>query len=84
MDETSQNTKSRGCRDERLRLMGLKIRSYRKQKGWTQDELAWQINSSEGKAYVSRIELGKANISVIILCRIADALEVQVRDLIDF
>lgn len=42
------------------------------------------IGSSMGKAYISRIELGKSNVSIGVLCRIADALDVQVRDLIDF
>ena len=42
------------------------------------------IGSSEGKAYISRIELGKSNISISVLYRIATALGVKVRDLIDF
>lgn len=84
MDDGNPHSADEGCRNERLRALGLNIRMYRKGKRWTQDDLAWQIGSSEGKAYVSRIERGKANVSVIILCRIADALGVQVRDLIDF
>lgn len=84
MDDKSLKPHSENCRDARLATMGLRIRMYRRRKNWTQDDLAWQINSSEGKAYISRIEHGKANISVIVLCRIADALEVSVRDLVDF
>ena len=42
------------------------------------------IGSTEGKAYISRIELGKANVSISVLHRIATALDVKVRDLIDF
>lgn len=50
----------------------------------TQDKLALMIGSSKGKAYISRIELGKSNISISVLHRIAMALDVKVRDLIDF
>ena len=42
------------------------------------------IASSEGKAYISRIEFGKSNISTSVLYRIAKALGVKVHDLIDF
>ena len=81
MDERSLAKTSNTDRDPRLKKMGVRIREYRKKKSWTQEALAYQIGSSEGKAYVSRIELGKANISVVVLCRIADALEVDVHDL---
>ena len=81
MDERSLARTSNTERDLRLKQMGGKIREYRRKKHWTQDTLAYQIGSCEGKAYVSRIELGKANISVAILCKIADALEVPVHEL---
>lgn len=49
-----------------------------------QDKLALMIGSSKGKAYISRIELGKIHISISAIHRIAMALDVEVRDLIGF
>lgn len=67
-----------------LKSLGANIREQRKKQNLSQDKLALMIGSSMGKAYISRIELGKSNVSVGVLCRIANALDVQVRDLIDF
>ncbi len=67
-----------------LKSLGSKIREQRKMQKLSQDKLALMIGSSMGKAYVSRIEQGKCNVSVGVLCRIASALDVKVRDLIDF
>ena len=62
----------------------MRIRECRLEQGLSQDRLALMIGSSEGKAYISRIELGKSNVSINVLCCIACALDVKVRDLIDF
>lgn len=67
-----------------LKSLGARIREHRKRQNLSQEKLALMIGSSMGKAYISRIELGKSNVSIGVLCRIADALDVQVRDLIDF
>lgn len=50
----------------------------------SQDKPALTIGSTKGKAYISRIELGKSNISINVLYRITKALGVKARDLIDF
>ncbi len=42
------------------------------------------IGSSAGKAYISRIERGERNVSILVLRRIATALDAQVSDLIRF
>ncbi len=66
-----------------LKQIGLNIKTYRKQKGadWTQEKLAEQagINSK----HLSGIEQGRYNISIVYLCKIADALNVSYRQLLD-
>ena len=66
-----------------LKQIGSNIKTYRKQKGagWTQEKLAEQagINSK----HLSDIERGKYNISIAYLCKIANALEVSYRQLLD-
>lgn len=70
--------------EDYLQKLGMRIRQFRLKQELTQDKLALMIGSSKGKAYISRIELGKSNISISVLHRIAMALDVKVRDLIDF
>lgn len=70
--------------DEILKMLGSRIREHRSAQNLSQDRLALMIGSSQGKAYISRIELGKCNVSVLVLYRIAKALGVKVSDLIEF
>ena len=70
--------------EDYLQKLGKKIRQLRLEQKLSQAKLASMIGSTEGKAYISRIELGKANISMSVLYRIALALDVKARDLIDF
>jgi transcriptional regulator with XRE-family HTH domain len=52
------------------------------QKGYSQEFLAEKSESDKG--YMSNIELGKANLSIIYLRQIADALECDVSELLKF
>lgn len=70
--------------EDYLQKLGMRIRKFRLEQKLSQTKLASMIGSTEGKAYISRIELGKANISISVLHRIATALDVKVRDLVDF
>lgn len=71
--------------DDPLKILGQRIRELRVRQGLSQDKLALMIgSSSKGGAYISRMELGKCNPSIKVLSRIAKALDVKVRDLIDF
>lgn len=70
--------------EEYLKSLGSKIKEHRKRQKLSQDRLALMIGSSAGKTYISRIERGEADVSVAALHRIAGALGVKVRDLIDF
>lgn len=55
--------------------LGMRITYLRKQKGWTQEELAFQANIH--KNYLCDLENGKRNPTLMILSSIADALEID-------
>ena len=62
--------------------MGARIKALRDQQGLSQRKLALMIGSNQ--THIWQIENGTVNVGLDILCRLADALEVNVRDLIDF
>ena len=62
--------------------MGGRIKALREQQGLSQRKLALMIGSNQ--THIWQIENGTVNVGLDILCRLADALEVNVRDLIDF
>lgn len=70
--------------DKRYALLGAAIRRAREDANLTQRELAGMIGQPFSNSYVYRLENGKVRVSLEQLMRIADALEVGVRDLIDF
>ncbi|MGA9115842.1 MAG: helix-turn-helix transcriptional regulator [Bacteroidota bacterium] len=57
--------------------IGLRIRSLRLEKGWSQEELAFR--SQMHRAYIGHIERGERNISIATLEKVAGALGVKVR-----
>ena len=69
---------------EKYRQLSLNISRYRKLKGWTQAFLADKVHISPG--HLSHIEAPKmvASFSVGVLFDIADALDVEVKDLFEF
>ena len=62
------------------KTIGKRIRRYRLSKNITQEELAFQINTSA--AYISNIELGKKKASLQKLCEISEILGVTINDLV--
>ena len=68
--------------DERRKRLGARIKTLREQQGLSQRKLALMIGSNQ--THIWQIENGTVNVGLDILCRLADALEVNVRDLIDF
>ena len=70
--------------DKRYALLGAAIRRAREDANLTQRELAGMIGQPSSNSYVYRLENGKVRVSLEQLMRIADALEVEVRDRIDF
>ena len=72
---------------------GNAVRKRRKELGLSQEELAMRINSGEagedGKAkyadqtYISKIELGQANVTLETIAVLAEALECGAGDLVE-
>lgn len=58
-----------------VQLLGRNVRSYRKAKGMTQEQLA--LDAGMERSYVSDLERGMRNPSVRALGRLADALGVE-------
>ncbi|MDD2309674.1 MAG: helix-turn-helix transcriptional regulator [Desulfuromonadaceae bacterium] len=66
----------------RKMLLGARIKELRKRVGLSQDLLAEKVGI-ESK-YLSRIEVGKRQPSLDLLERIADSLQVEMKELFDF
>lgn len=64
-----------------LKLVGKRIASLRKQKGFTQIDLAYSCNFE--KSNMSRIENGNTNPTISTLFKIAQVLHVEVKDLLE-
>jgi len=56
-------------------LVGLNIRRLRKEKGWSQEDLAFETGLH--RTYISGVERGVRNPTVVILDKIAGKLEVD-------
>lgn len=63
-------------------LLGAKIRTLRKAKGYTQEQLGALIDTTE--SYVGQIERGTKNVTVETIEKIATALDVNIRVLFDY
>lgn len=61
---------------------GLKIRMLRELKGYSIEYLANIANID--RTYISDIEKGKRNISLLIIEKLAKALEVKIQELFDY
>lgn len=68
--------------DEYLKSLGSNIAKYRKLKNIKQVDLAYKCEFE--KSNMNRIEAGKSNVTIITLLKIATALELELKDLIDF
>ena len=66
--------------DDLPRLIGRKIALLRRERGWTQAQLA--ARSALTEPYLQRIERGRQNPSIKVLARIAGALDLPVTDLL--
>jgi transcriptional regulator with XRE-family HTH domain len=61
-------------------VFGRNVRKYRQQRKLTQEQLAFE--SEIDLTYMGGIERGKRNPSLLVMARIADALEVQLPKLL--
>lgn len=70
--------------NERFRQLGLNIAHFRKLKGLSQEKLADRVHIS--RTHLSHIEAPNmvSSFSIAILFDIADALEIDIRELFEF
>lgn len=67
---------------DRKERLGATIRANRERQGLSQRKLALMIGSNQ--THIWQIETGQVSVGIDLLCRIADSLEIKVKDLIDF
>ena len=60
---------------------GARLRAYRKKEGLSQDKLA--LNCNLDRTYIGAVERGERNISIVNIYKIADALEISPRELLE-
>jgi DNA-binding XRE family transcriptional regulator len=61
-----------------LKLLGVYVRKWREQKGFTQEQLAPIVGFT--RSYITEIETGKRNISFLNLLKILEVLEIDDRE----
>ncbi len=66
---------------EKLIILGLKVKELREEKGMSQTELAYKIGKDQPS--INRLEKGKVNPSVIYLLEICEGLEISLIELVD-
>jgi transcriptional regulator with XRE-family HTH domain len=66
---------------EFLQGVGERVAFYRKQKGLTQDDLGYILDMEDSN--ISRIENGRANLTLLTCLRICNALDIQIGQLFD-
>ena len=71
-------------KSEILKKVGKKIQEIRLNRGLTQVELVGKIEGEIDTTNISRIEAGRTNPTVYTLFRIAEAMEVNPKELLDF
>lgn len=69
-------------KEELLKSVGKKIQNLRVSKGLTQVDLVGKIDGDIDTTNISRIESGRTNPTIYTLYRIAEALDVQISDLV--
>lgn len=67
---------------EKYRQLGLNIAYYRKQRGFSQIQLAEMIDIS--RTHMSRIEIADCAVSLDVVFAICDALQIKPNKLFDF
>ena len=71
-------------KSEILKKVGKRIKEVRLQRGFSQADLVGKIEGEIDTTNISRIESGRTNPTVYTLFRIAEALEVDPKELLDF
>lgn len=67
---------------EHIKAFGMHLRKLREDKGWSQQQLADTANVP--KITIQRIELAKSSATIDMAISIAEALDIDVKDLMNF
>lgn len=67
--------------NERLSLFGLRVQLYRNRLGLSQEQLAAKANVH--RTYIGTVERGETNITLLNIYKLAAALQVDVKELIN-
>ncbi len=82
MDDQSEDLALKQEKVEVLKRFGKKLAEIRKEKGFTQEKLAFDIGVD--RTYISYMERGKRNPSLFILWRLSRMLFTKLNELADF
>lgn len=70
-------------KSEILKIVGKRIKELRESKGLSQVDLVGKMQGEIDPTNISRIESGRTNPTVYTLFRIAEALEIKPKELLD-
>ena len=73
--------KSQSKKNKILKNLGINIKFYRKKLNLTQEKLAEIVNAE--RSYITALENGAKSPSLYFLYELSQALEIQLRDLVD-
>lgn len=65
--------------NDMIKLIGERIRNLRKERNWTQEELAYRANIH--RSHLGEIERGETNVTVESIAKIASAFEITLEDI---
>lgn len=85
LESQSLSYRTYACRMDNVRekrALGSRIQAVRAERGVSQRQLALMTGTS--RSYLWKIEIGAADVGLDVLIRIARALDVPVRELIEF
>lgn len=63
------------------KLYGERLKAFRKKNGLSQEDLGFK--SSLHRTYISEVERGRRNISIVNIARIAKALDLSIKEFFD-
>jgi len=63
------------------KLYGEKLKAFRKKKGLSQEDLGFK--ASLHRTYISEVERGRRNISIVNIAKIAKALDLSIKEFFD-
>lgn len=63
------------------KLYGERLKAFRKKKGLSQEDLGFK--SSLHRTYISEVERGRRNISIMNIAKIAKALDLSIKEFFD-